>query len=76
MLGVGYIEVDQDQRSDPLALFRTSKAYSSLFSQYSLHAISVVSPDKALYVCACACAQKLKESGTSIHTPTHLLTHL
>lgn len=46
MLGVGYREVNQDQSSDRLALFRTSKAYSSLFSQYTLTAISAVSPDK------------------------------
>lgn len=49
-LRVGYREVNQDQSSDPPALFGTSKAYSSLFSQYTLAAISAVSPDKALYI--------------------------
>lgn len=61
MLGVLCREVNQDQGSDPPALFRTSKAYSSLFSQYTLAAISAVSPDKALYmgviVCVCVCAK-------------------
>lgn len=42
MLGAGYREVNQGQSSDPLALFGTSKAYSSLFSQYNLAAISAV----------------------------------
>ena len=81
MLGVGYREVNQDQSSDPPALFRTSKAYSSLFSQYTLTAISAVSPDKALYMYACVCdsmrvcqekSYEFQESGTSIHTHQHI----
>lgn len=80
MLGVGCREVNQDQSSDPPALFRTSKAYSSLFSQYTLAAISAVSPDKALYmsvtahVCVCMCVSvsgkscEFQESGASTHT--------
>lgn len=51
MFRVDYRGVNQGQSSDPLALFRPSKAYSSLFSQYSLTSISAVSPDKPLCVC-------------------------
>ena len=74
MLGVGYREVNQDQSSDPLALFRTSKAYSFLFSQYTLVAISAVSPDTALYMCvtACMCGKSYEESGSYIHTTSCL----
>lgn len=74
MLGAGYVEVNKDQCSDPLALFWTAKAYSVLFSQYSPTAISVVSPDKALYVCACVCVPlgyNFQESGTGVHWFTH-----
>lgn len=53
MFRVDYGKVNQGQSSDLLALFRPSKAYSSLFSQYSLTSISTVSPDKPLCVCAC-----------------------
>lgn len=52
MFRVDYRKVNQGQSSDPLALFRPSKAYSPLFSQYSLTSISAVSPDKPLCVCA------------------------
>lgn len=78
MLGVGYREVNQDQSSDPPALFRTSKAYSSLFSQYTLTAISAVSPHKALYmyVCdsMCVCQEKSfrNQEPPYTHTPTYL----
>lgn len=77
MLGVGYRKVNQDQSSDPPALFRTSKAYSSLFSQHTLAAISAVSPDKALYMCVTVCVSfkkksyEFQESATSIHTHLH-----
>ena len=78
MLGFGYREVNQDQSSDPPALFRTSKAYSSVFSQYTLAAISAVSPHKALcmcvwqHVCVSGKSYEFQESGTSTHTPTYL----
>lgn len=70
MLGVGYREVNQDQSSDPLALFRTSKAYSFLFSQYTLVAISAVSPDTALYMCvtACMCVERVTRNREAIYT--------
>lgn len=51
MFRVDYRKVNQGQSSDPLALFRPSKAYSPLFSQYSLASISAMSPDKPLCVC-------------------------
>lgn len=77
MLGVGYREVNQDQSSDPLALFRTSKAYSFLFSQYTLIAISAVSPDTALYMCvtACACVWKELRGIGKLYTHTFVLTY-
>lgn len=55
MFRVDYGKVNQGQSSDPLALFRPSKAYSSLFSQYSLTSISAVSPDKPLCMCVWVC---------------------
>lgn len=55
MFRVDYRKVNQGQSSDPLALFRPSKAYSPLFSQYSLTSISVVSLHKQLCVHCCAC---------------------
>lgn len=51
MLRVDNRKVNQHQSSDPPALFRTSKACRSLFSQYVLTAISAVSAGKALYMC-------------------------
>lgn len=51
MLRVDNRKVNQHQSSDPPALFRTSKACCSLFSQYVLTAISAVSAGKALYMC-------------------------
>lgn len=51
MFRLDYRKVNQGQSSDPLALFRPSKAYNPLFSQYSLTSISAVSPDKPLCVC-------------------------
>lgn len=85
MLGVGYREVNQDQSSDPPALFRTSKAYSSLFSQYTLTAISAVSPDKALCVrvCVCLCVF-VSESVVGLrnqepldaHVRTYIVSHM
>lgn len=80
MLGVGYREVNQDQSSDPLALFRTSKAYSSLFSQYTLTAISAVSPDKdcvCVWLYLCTWAKELWVSRIrNLHTDTYILKHL
>lgn len=76
MLGDGYWEVNQGQSSDPPALFRTSKAFSSLLSQYSLAAISAVSPDGllcmyvCLRVCGCVCELWVWEIR-DVHTATH-----
>lgn len=80
MLGAGYWEVNQGQSSDPPALFRTSKAYSSLLSQYSLTTISAVSPDKllcmyvCLWVCVCVCELWVSEIR-NLHTTHTYMPH-
>lgn len=73
MFRVDYRKVNQGQSSDALALFRPSKAYSPLFSQYSLTSISAVSPDKplcvrVLHVCA---FERVIRYQDFLHTKRH-----